>query len=302
VLTCCQTLFAVNAGSNTVSMLSIDPQNPTKLTVIGEAAALPGQFPNSVAASSKNKLVCVATTGSENGVSCSSFSEKGFGPMDGLRSFGLNQTTPPLGPTNMVAEIFFSDDESRLFATVKGNPAVNDTGFFSVFPVEKSGCQAQATLSTQDIRSANIAGTSNVFVTDASFGAVVISVDPSSNEASLVAKQVIAGQSASCWATISPVTKSAFVADAGLNRLVEMSVTDASIISITDLFADGDPGLLDMATAGNFLYALSPGNGTTAAAIAVVDVSGGQGSAKLVQHFQLNGMGVDKNAQGMVAF
>ncbi|KIY00244.1 uncharacterized protein Z520_03929 [Fonsecaea multimorphosa CBS 102226] len=306
-------IFAVNAGSNTLSMLSIDPQDPTKLTLIGAPASLPGQFPNTVAASANNQLVCVGTTGVTNGVSCSSFSQKGLGAMDSLRSFDLVQTTPPVGPTNTVSQLFFSEDESHLFATVKGNPAINTTGFFSVFPVEGGNWRVKPSLSTVDTRSSpagtavlfgseNIPGTSNVFVTDASFGGAVVSVDAISGTASTVAKQVIAGQIATCWATISPVTGTAFVADVGVNRLVEMSLSDASIVSILDLSANGDPGLVDLEAAGNFIYALSPGNGTTPAAVTVLDVSGGPGSAKQVQHFQLAAMGVDKNAQGMAVF
>jgi hypothetical protein len=77
-----------------------------------------------------------------------------------------------------------------------------------------------------------------------------------------------------------------------------MSLDDASIIMQLDLSANGDPGLIDLRAAGNFVYALSPGNGTTNAAITVLDVSGGQGSMKQVQHFDLGGM-AGKNAQGM---
>lgn len=292
-------------------MFSIDPQDPTKLTMVGAPASLPGEFPVTVAASVKNQLVCVGTTGTQNGVSCSSFSNEGLGEMDGLRSFDLVQSTPPVGPTNTVSQVFFSNDESRLFATVKGDPAVNTTGFFSVFPVEGQPCGPGTNLAAQDIRSspsgtavlfgsANIAGTSNVFVTDASFGGAVLSVDPTSGMASLVGKAEIPGQMATCWATISPATGTAFVTDVLVNHIVEMSLTNASIVSTLDLSANGDPGLIDLKAAGNFMYALAPGNGTTPAAVTAVDVSGGPGSAKIIQHFRLDGMGVDKNAQGMV--
>ncbi|KAI1610839.1 hypothetical protein EDD36DRAFT_304840 [Exophiala viscosa] len=305
-----QHIFAVNPGSNTLSMFAIDASNSTKLTLLGQPVDLPGDFPNTVAASVKHKTVCVGTTGATNGVSCSSFSRSGLSAMDGLRSFNLNQTTPPVGPTNTVSQLFFSEDESRLFATVKGDPTVNNTGFFSVFPVDTSSWGKPATVATTDVRSspdgtavlfgsANIPGASLVFVTDASFGGAVLDVDPATNVASLVAKQAIDGQAATCWATISSVTNSAFVTDVGVNRVVEMSLTNASIIAETDLSANGDPGLIDLKAAGNFIYALSPGNGTTPAAITVLDVSGGQGSAKSIQHLTLTSMGVDKNAQGM---
>ncbi|KAJ9608225.1 hypothetical protein H2200_007213 [Cladophialophora chaetospira] len=306
-------IFAVNPRSNTLSMLSINPWCPTELTLVGQPVALPGQFPNTVAASAKNGLVCVGTTGAVNGVSCSSFSRKGLSPTDGLRSFDFVQTTPPVGPTNTVSQLFFSEDESRLFATVKGDPTVNNTGFFSVFPVNGGGWHSASSLASQDTRSspsgtavlfgsADIPGTSNVFVTDASFGGAIIAVDPATNTASTLAKQEIAGQKATCWATISSVTGSAFVTDVAVNRLIEMSLQDASIISTLDLSSNGDPGLIDLKAAGNFIYALSPGNGTTPAAVTVVDVSGGSGSAKQIQHFDLSGTGVDKNAQGMAVF
>ena len=294
-------------------MLSINPQSPTDLRLVGEPVSLPGQFPNTVAASAKNRLVCVGTTGVTNGVSCSSFSSKGLSAMDGLRSFDLVQTTPPVGPTNTVSQLFFSEDEASLFATVKGDPTVNNTGFFSVFPVNRGSWHSSTSLALHDTRSspsgtavlfgsADIPGTSNVFVTDASFGGAVIAVDPATNTASTIAQQEIADQMATCWVTISSVTGTAFVTDVLVNRLVEMSLTDASIVSILDLSSNGDLGLIDLKAVGNFIYALSPGNGTTPAAVTVVDVSGGPGSAKQIQHFYLSGMGVDKNAQGMAIF
>ncbi|KAK7928408.1 hypothetical protein PG985_005406 [Apiospora marii] len=46
-------LFAVNAGSNTVSMFAIDAADSTKLTMVGKPAAVPGEFPTT--ASDKNK-------------------------------------------------------------------------------------------------------------------------------------------------------------------------------------------------------------------------------------------------------
>ncbi|OCK76868.1 hypothetical protein K432DRAFT_359600 [Lepidopterella palustris CBS 459.81] len=307
-----ESLFAVNAGSNTLTMLSISASDPTKLTMVGKPVSLPGEFPNTVAASLKNSLVCVGTTGAKAGISCSIFSTTtGLSPMDSLRPFDLKQTTPPLGPTNTVSQTFFSKDQSLLLTTVKGDPTVNNTGFLSVFPVQSSACGASS-LSTTETRSsppgtavlfgsAPIPGSPSLFVTDASFGAAVLALNPSSMTASLVSKQAIQGQKATCWATISSITNSAFVTDVGVNHIVEMSLEDASIIQTTDLSANGDPGLIDLKAAGGFVYALSPGNGTQQASVTVVDVSGGQGTARQVQHFLLGGLGVGKNAQGMVA-
>jgi hypothetical protein len=289
--------------------MRISRLDPTQLTVVGQPIAIPGEFPNTVAASSKNKLVCVGSTGAKDGISCASFSANGLTEMDGLRPFGIGQSTPPVGPTNTVSHIFFSEDQSKLFTTVKGDPTRNNTGFLSVFPVQNAG-QRGACLSTKDTRSSPegtavlfgssiIRGSGSIFVTDASFGAAILSVDPNTNQASLASKQAIDGQKATCWVTISSSTGSAFVTDVAANRVVEMSIQDASVISIIDLSANGDPGLIDLAAGGDFVYALSPGNGSTDAAITVLDVSGGQGRGKLLQRFGLNTLGADKNAQGL---
>ncbi|TVY77199.1 hypothetical protein Focb16_v007389 [Fusarium oxysporum f. sp. cubense] len=300
-------IFAVNAGSNTLSMLRVSRSDPTKLQMVGKPVQVPGEFPNTVAASAKNGVVCVGSTGAKAGVSCSSFSRQGLGAMDELRTIDLGQTTPPAGPTNTLSQVLFSDDESMLFTMVKGDPAVNKTGFISVANVEMNN--GVAAVSKQDARSSPegtavlfgsqvIPGTSKVFATDASFGAAILDVDPNSCEATTAAKGAVQGQKATCWVAISPSTKSAFVTDVGRNRVVEMSLEDASVVSELDLTCNGDPGLIDLAASGNFLYALSPGNGTTQAAVTVLDVSGGSGSAKMVQHFELAGM-ASKTAMGM---
>lgn len=282
-------IFAVNAGSNTLTMLTVSDADPTKLKVIGKPVKIPGEFPSTVAASVKNNLVCVGTTGAKAGVSCARFSRHGVAAMDGLRPFDLRQKTPPVGPTNTVSQVLFSEDESVLLTMVKGDPAVKKDGFVSAFSVEAakdSNNRPIKCVSHQDTHSTPngtlvlfgsqvIPGTSNIFATDAGFGAAILKLDPATKEASTVATGKIDGQKATCWVAISPKTNTAFVSDVGTNRLVEMSLKDASVVSQLDLSCNGNPGLIDLAASGNFIYALSPGNGTTPAAVTVVDVSEG---------------------------
>ncbi|GKT52679.1 3-carboxymuconate cyclase [Colletotrichum tofieldiae] len=297
-------LFAVNAGSNTMTMFAIDQSDPTKLTMVGQPVAVPGEFPNTVAASQKNNLVCVGSSGAKSGISCAKFSENGVGAMDMLRSVDLNQTTPPAGPTNTISQAFFSNDESTLLATVKGDPDKMKTGFLAAYQVEsggggtsvsQSGMRSSPNGTAVLFGSSTIPNTNNIFATDASFGGAVLSLDKQTNVASVKGMAAVDGQKATCWVAISPATNTAFVTDVGTNRLVEMSLTDASIKSTLDLTANGDPGLTDLKAAGKFVYALSPGNGTTQPAITVVDAVG----KKQVQHFGLQQLGVGKNAQGM---
>ncbi|KAF3006081.1 hypothetical protein E8E13_011060 [Curvularia kusanoi] len=301
-------IFAVNAGSNTVTMLEIDPWDPTCLSMVGQPAAVPGDFPVTVAASAKNHLVCTGTTGALAGISCASYSKmQGIGPMDAIRPFDLGQSTPPAGPLNTVSQTFFSHDESMLLTTVKGDPPVNNTGFLSVFDVMPNET-GNAELSTKDTRSspngtAVLFGTvpihkasNKFFATDASFGAAILTLDE--EQATVGAKQAIEGQQATCWATISNATQSAYVTDVAKNRIVEMSLQNASIFKELDFSDNGDTGLIDLQAAGNFVYALAPGNGTAPAQIVVLDVSGGQGSMKIVQQFSLDGIATN-TAQGM---
>ena len=304
-----QNLFAVNAGSNTLTMFGINSLDPTCLGIIGRPVAIPGDFPVTVAASAKNNLVCAGTTGAQAGISCASFSKsQGIGSLDALRQFNLGQTTPPVGPLNTVSQTFFSNDESMLLTTVKGDPTINNTGFLSVFNVVSNGME-NAKLARKDTRSSPngttvlfgsvpIPGSErSFFVTDPSFGATILTLNKN-EEAAVTASQAIEGQRATCWATISDATQSAYVTDAAKNRIVEMSLQNAGIIKELDFSDNGDVGLIDLKAAGNFVYALAPGNGSTSAEIVILDVSGGQGSMKIVQRFSLDGIATN-TAQGM---
>ncbi|WYZ35419.1 hypothetical protein EsH8_X_000066 [Colletotrichum jinshuiense] len=285
-------------------MFAIDKADPTKLTMVGQPVAVRGEFPNTVAASAKNNLVCVGSSGAKSGISCASFSANGIGSMDGLRAVDLNQTTPPAGPTNTISQALFSNDEKTLFATVKGDPANKRTGFLAAYTIQankagasvrQEGVQSSPNGTAVLFGSSTIPNSKDLFATDASFGGAVLSINSRTNVATVKGKAAVNDQKATCWVAISPATNTAFVTDVGTNRLVEMSLTDASIKNTIDLSANGDPGLTDLKAAGQFVYALSPGNGTTPPAITVVDALG----KKQVQHFDLQGLGVGKNVQGM---
>jgi len=280
-LTIKQFLVAVNPGSNTLSMFSISSSDPTKLTPLGSPVSTLGDFPVSVTLSTNLSLACVANSGAQAGVACLSMTSKGLAPLDkALRPFAINQTTPPSGPENTVSQTFFNKDFSALITTVKGNPAVNNTGFLSVFPV------TNGVVSTTETRSspagtAVLFGTAElenneIFVTDASFGSATLSLD-ANNIASVVARTNITDQKATCWATLSDLTGTAFVTDVAVNHLVEIDTATGTLINELQS-GNGNPGMIDLVSAGNFIYALSPGNASVKAAVTVFDVSGGRGS------------------------
>ncbi|KAL4882965.1 hypothetical protein BJY04DRAFT_216684 [Aspergillus karnatakaensis] len=316
-------IFALNPGSNTLSILKPNSDDPTSLTLFNDPVSVPGSFPNTVAASPKHSLVCVGTTGTKAGISCAPFNDHGLiAPFDALRPYNLNQTTPPVGPPNTVSQAFFSDDESRLYVTVKGIPNTDNNGFLSVFPVLNGGegCRANKTdpessgkarLGRHDTRSSFASApllfgaavipsnqhseSDRVLVTDPTLGAVILDVNPDTNVATLTTPINITNQQATCWAAYSSQRNSVFVTDVLVNNLVELDAKNGTVIANT-LLPNSNPGYIDLAVAGRFVYALSPGNGTTEAAVVVFDPVDG----KQVQEVGIGAYGGDRNAVGVV--
>lgn len=283
-------------------MFKIDQTDATNLTTIGEPVGIPGEFPVTVGVSVKHSMACVGYTGAISGTSCAVFNRIGLGQMEQVIKFDLDQTTPPIGPTNTVAQVFFTSDESRLITTVKGDPSTNKTGFISVLSFKDA---PSPTFEDGDIRSSpsgtavlfggvNVPDTSNLFITDASFGTTLLSLNHTTGKYSLENKITVTDQKATCWAAYSQARKSFFVTDAAFNRLVEINNDGSKIMSMLDL-TNGDLGLTDLQVSGRFVYALSPGNGTTPAAITVVDSFEG----RQIQHFLLEKLGAGKRSQGM---
>lgn len=264
-------------------MFSISSTDPTILTPLGQPVSTLGEFPISVTLSTKLSLACVANTGAKAGVACLSMSATtGLAPLDkSLRPFAINQTTPPTGPLNTVSQTFFNADSSALLTTVKGDPTVNNTGFLSVFPVVNGAVSMTETRSSPAgtavlFGTALLPNSNDIFVTDASFGSATLSLD-AKNVASVAASTKIADQKATCWAAFSDVTGTAFVTDVAVNHLVEVDTKTGQLVKEL-VSSNGNPGLIDLVSAGNFVYALSPGNASVKAAVTVFDVSGGKGS------------------------
>ena len=285
-------------------MFSISSTDPTQLTAVGTPADTLGEFPMSVSISNVLNQACVANSGAKAGVACFSMSSTGLAPLDtSLRAFNINQTTPPVGPTNTVSQVFFNADSTALMTTVKGDGTTKNLGFIAVYPVTNNVVSSTAIKSSPNgtavlFGTALIPNSNNLFVTDASFGSATLSFS-AHNIATVSASTKIADQAATCWATISSVTGTGFVTDVAVNHLVEVDTSTGALIQELTL-SNGNPGMIDLEAAGNFIYALSPGNATTKAAVTVFDVSGGQGTAKQVQNF--SPAGVPDSAQGMTAF
>lgn len=290
-----------------MSLFLIDAVNAAQLTLIGAPVVVPGQFPNTITASLQNNLVCVGTTGSLAGVSCANFDQvAGIGAFDELRQFDIGQSTPPVGPANTISQIFFSEDESRVHVTFKGDAAQNVDGFLSTFLV---GQQANGVigLGREGVRSFPqglnqlfgaqvIPGTGNIFVSDASLGGAILSVDDNSLLASTVSLGNISGQFGTSFAAISPLTNSVFVTDIGVQQLVELSLVDASVIGVLNLAGLSAVGFVDVVAINGMVFILSA---DVVPQVIVVDARFGIAQAVVIQSFDLAVLGVGANAQGL---
>ena len=290
-------VFAVNAGSNSLSAFSISWKDSTDLTLLN-TVDVGGDFPVTVAASSKLKMACVGSTGTASGVSCAPYTKAGLGAFDALRSLPLGQSNPPTGPTNGIAQVFFNQDSTSLITIVKGNGTMPDTGFVAVYPVQNGvpSTMPQRSVPTDTavmFGSTNIPGTDNILVSDAAFGFVILA---QSDLSTPLAITNITDQKATCWATVSTLTGTGFVDDVLVSHLVELDLTTGAIVSDIESGNNGQ-GMIDLMAAGQHIYALSPGNGTVNGAVTVFDVSGGRGSVKPIQNLEIPG--ITRFAEGM---
>lgn len=287
-------LFTVDPGSNTVSMFQISKKNPSHLTMIGKPQSTGGEFPISVTYSSALKTACVVNGGAVDGVSCYSVDKRGLHALDASpRPLGLGQKTPAVGPPGTASHIIFSQDSSALIVTVKGNPAINNTGSVTIYPVSNGVVSRHATKSSPAGTALPFGATNlsagKLIIADPSVGGAILSIDPKSLQVSTSSAIAVAGQVAICWSAFSPLTKSAYLSDAGANRIVEVDTTTGAIMSQLAL-TNGNKGMFDIATSGNFLYALSTAPNSTH--IVVMDISGGKGMIKEAQNFEVAGLGL----------
>ncbi|KAJ7903515.1 hypothetical protein B0H14DRAFT_2665218 [Mycena olivaceomarginata] len=307
----------VNAGSNTLSVFNIDPQDPTNLEMIGKPVGSGGEFPVSLAINKAGNSVC--TVQRRRYQRCFSVDKtKGLIPIaNTVRSLKLNQTTPATGPAGSVSHVIFSEDNKQLIASVKGVPP--SPGIFAVWDIAADGSLSEDFKAVQPAKGGLlpfsmtvIPGKNSILATDAGLGVDI--VDFSNGAAAGVAAGkssglAIDGQSATCWSSFSPKTGNFYVTDIGTSQITEINVDDNLKPSIVTQYAQGAGTATidnDIATVGqnDIMYVLAanatqvkvlslnaPGKAT---ALQTVDIAG---PAKAV------GLTVNAaNLQGMTSF
>ncbi|USW47921.1 Putative quinoprotein amine dehydrogenase, beta chain [Septoria linicola] len=203
------TLFAVNAGSNTLSMFAINPLNPYKPKLLGTPVDTLGEFPISVDYSAKLRQACVLNGGTKAGVAC--FSVDLFhglhakGPLRALDKSYANETTPASGVIGTAAQVLFNPDSTALFVTVKGNgffPPKKD-GTLAAWPIKKGEVSTNTPVISQidgvymDFGFQFLTQNS-IMLADAASGVSLLDVG-SDLKATERVRTIIPGQLITCW-------------------------------------------------------------------------------------------------------
>jgi DNA-binding beta-propeller fold protein YncE len=271
-------LYAVNAGSNTVSVFSVAGDHLSLRQVVGSG----GTFPVSVAV--HGHLVYVLNA--ENGGSVQGF-YAGHGqlfPLPGsTRPLGLNPTATPQF-TNTPGQVAFSPDGSKLIVTTKANGSDIDVfgvgffGYLSSAPVvnsEPGTVPFGVTFDHQGRLVVSEAETDAVATFDLNWNGTLTSID-----------QVATGQAATCW--IASAQGYLFASNAGSANESGFSEAPNGQLALLGQTTT-DPGTVDAAASpdGQFLYVQTGGSGIvdefavhstgTLSQIGSVSVAGAQG-------------------------
>jgi DNA-binding beta-propeller fold protein YncE len=277
-------LFAVNAGSDTVSVFAASGDRLALRQVIGSG----GVFPASVAA--RGSLVYVLNAlggGSVQGYRVA------FGrlvPIPGsARPLGLNPSASPQF-TNTPGQVAFSPDGTQLIVTTKANG--NDIDVFGVGP---DGRLSPSPVVNAEPGTVPFAITfdpaGHLVIADAGTNALsTFALSPGGTLAAL--DSVGTGQSATCW--VAADGNRLFASNAGSATVSGYVVSAGGQLTLTGQ-TPTDPGTVDAAVtpSGRFVYVQTGGDG-------VVDefAVGGGGSLAEIGHVTVAGAA---GGEGIVA-
>ncbi|GAA2190540.1 lactonase family protein [Micromonospora lupini] len=237
-------LFAVNAGSNTVTVFRVDGTRLHKLQVIWSGGLLP------VSVAARGDLVYVLNAGGEGSVQGFELHKGRLSRIeDANRSLGLHNGNPPAFGT-APAQVKIDPDREFVLVSTKGanvmfsyeigrdgelarNPVVSDAG----------NTPFGFTFDTRD----------SLLVTES--GANAVSRFELDDDGTLdqVGPSVPNGQQAPCW--IQRVGHYFFVANAGSSTISSYRVDDDGTLQLVkEVAADTGGGSIDMTTSDGFLY------------------------------------------------
>ena len=243
------TLFAVNAGSNTITEFAIDGTKLTREAIVPSG----GEFPASIAVSGESLYVLNARGGgSIQGYSLKSGKPKLMAGWN--RKLGLDPAATPEF-THTPGQVAFTPDGSKLIVTTKGN-----TSSIDVFAV-KNGAVAQTPVVTSLPEAVpfavNFDPAGNLLVAEAGPNAIASFKIASNGALTPLGAAVPTGQEATCW--ITQVGNTAFLGNAGSGTVSAFGVKGASLTALGN--TPTSPGTVDSAAVGTYLYVQTGGEG-----------------------------------------
>ncbi len=253
-----QLLFAVNAGSNTLSVLGTQGQQVRLLQVVSSG----GVFPVSVAV--QGDLVYVLNAAGAGSVSGFRILGNHLVALEGsTRTLGLNNTTPPVFLTSP-GEVGFSPNGSELIVTTKGSTnsidvfGVNQLGYLSSTPtITTDGSTIPFSFVTTPSGQLVVAQAAGSALHTFSFGA--------GGTLTSLSASVSDQQAALCWITVAG--QYYYVANAGSANVSAYTVSANGtpvLVGGTGLPTATTPGPIDLAASpnGQYLYVESGSSGT----------------------------------------
>jgi 6-phosphogluconolactonase (cycloisomerase 2 family) len=250
-------LFAVNAGSDTISVLSVEGRRVRLDQVLSSG----GEFPNSIAV--HGNLVYVANAGGAGSVSGFSILGQRVVPIPGsARSLGLDDTNPSNFHTGP-GQVIFSPNGSELLVNTK-----EATNSIDVFQVGPAGYLSAAPAVTPDDSSGPFAfaftPSGQLVVAEVAIAALhTFAFGPHGTLTSLAAS-VPDGQVAQCW--VIAADGFYYVANAGSADLSEYTVAaDGTPSLVAAVAAQTGTGSIDLTASadGKYIYAEAGAGGGT---------------------------------------
>ncbi|WP_328653760.1 lactonase family protein [Micromonospora sp. NBC_00330] len=237
-------LFAVNAGSNTVTVFRVEGTKLHKLQVIWSGGLLP------VSVAARGDLVYVLNAGGEGSVQGFELHKGRLSRIeDANRSLGLHNGNPPAFGT-APAQVKIDPDSEFVLVSTKGanvmfSYEIGRNGKLSRNPVisDAGNTPFGFTFDSED----------SLLVTES--GANAVSRFELEDDGALdqVGPSVPNGQQAPCW--IQRVGDYFFVANAGSSTISSYRVTDDGKLELVkNVAADTNGGSIDMTTSDGFLY------------------------------------------------
>ncbi|MGH3693168.1 MAG: lactonase family protein [Pseudonocardiaceae bacterium] len=246
-------LIAVNAGSNTVSVLSLDANRLRLRQVLGSG----GSFPVSVTV--YGELLYVLNAHETGSISGFRLTGDRYSPIEGsTRSLEL---TPVPGPTlsaNSPGQVGFTPDGRQLLITTKLNG-----GLIDVFSVDTDGRPSENFVAnfsqTQVPFGFTFDNYGRLAVTDAATSSLsTYTVNPDGTVV-LIASQTDDGQ-AMCWVT--QARGNLYVSDTGTSNLTGFRIDEAGKPTVfTKVDTNSGPIDLVATSNGQFLYVQTGGTG-----------------------------------------